>query len=379
MIPSRFDYIVIAIEESKNLDGMTIEELQSSLEACELWLTTRDGNKQLVQALQDQEFKKGENEFKILIKKCIILIKIMMITQKERHIKEKVDEGSLTREKFNVMCATIMVILQMSADITKAPKMLERKLSLLKNEDNPYEFFLMVTKPTNESNANFWYLDLGCSNHMTRRRDRFTKLDESVKSKVRFANDNFVSPEGVGRILIRQKKYEEQSLKLKQRKLMLFDNTRRSILKVPLSKNRTFKINIQICQYKCLTITINDESWLWHEHLNWRSLQELRRSFNSNVQSKTSNPLELVDLEGTIILSHLWMITTKNDEVLDVFIKFKMMVEKQCRKKIKILKANGSGEYNSTEFQKVCDQWGISHKVTTPYTPLTQWCSRNEE
>lgn len=45
------------------------------------------------------------------------------------------------------------------------------------------------------------------------------------------------------------------------------------------------------------------------------------------------------------------------------------MVEKQCGKKIKILRTNGDGEYNSVEFQEVCDHWGISQGVIAPYTP----------
>lgn len=70
------------------------------------------------------------------------------------------------------------------------------------------------------------------------------------------------------------------STKLEQKRLMLSDEKGKLILNVPLSKNRTFKINIQTCQYKCLSAAAKDESWLWHlryGHLNWRSLQEMSR------------------------------------------------------------------------------------------------------
>lgn len=43
-LPQRFDFIVVAIEESRNLEELKIEELQSSLEAHEMRLLDRDRN-----------------------------------------------------------------------------------------------------------------------------------------------------------------------------------------------------------------------------------------------------------------------------------------------------------------------------------------------
>lgn len=53
-MPQQFDFIVVAIEESRNLEELKIEELQSSLEAHEMRLLDRDRNpiKQDEQALK---------------------------------------------------------------------------------------------------------------------------------------------------------------------------------------------------------------------------------------------------------------------------------------------------------------------------------------
>jgi len=46
-----------------------------------------------------------------------------------------------------------------------------------------------------------------------------------------------------------------------------------------MSKNRTFKINLDANSVQCLsTINIEEESWLWHYkygHLNFKSLNKL--------------------------------------------------------------------------------------------------------
>ena len=64
----------------------------------------------------------------------------------------------------------------------------------------------------------------------------------------------------------------------------------------------------------------------------------------------------------------LYLIMTKS-EVFDVFQKFKILVEKQSGKSIKILRTDGGGEYTSKVFEKFCEDNGVVHEVTAPYTP----------
>ena len=46
-LTSQFNYIVVAIEHSKDLSNMRVEELQSSLEAHELRMTARTSEREL--------------------------------------------------------------------------------------------------------------------------------------------------------------------------------------------------------------------------------------------------------------------------------------------------------------------------------------------
>jgi hypothetical protein len=61
-LTANFDYIVVAIEESKNLADMKLEELQASLEAHEMRLKQRTSEKVTDQALQAKFTKKGKDE-----------------------------------------------------------------------------------------------------------------------------------------------------------------------------------------------------------------------------------------------------------------------------------------------------------------------------
>ena len=59
----------------------------------------------------------------------------------------------------------------------------------------------------------------------------------------------------------------------------------------------------------------------------------------------------------------------RKDEVFEIFKRFKILVENQSEKKIKVLRTDGGGEYTSKIFEQLCAEHGIDHEVTNPYTP----------
>ncbi|XP_019435907.1 PREDICTED: uncharacterized protein LOC109342365 [Lupinus angustifolius] len=59
-LPQRIDFIVVAIEEAKDIATMKIEELQSSLEAHELRLLDRNPAKKSEQALKTSHFREED-------------------------------------------------------------------------------------------------------------------------------------------------------------------------------------------------------------------------------------------------------------------------------------------------------------------------------
>lgn len=59
----------------------------------------------------------------------------------------------------------------------------------------------------------------------------------------------------------------------------------------------------------------------------------------------------------------------EKSEVFSVFIKFCAFAERQSGNSLRVLRTDDGGEYTSREFEKICEQRGIEHEVTAPYTP----------
>ena len=57
-----------------------------------------------------------------------------------------------------------------------------------------------------------------------------------------------------------------------------------------------------------------------------------------------------------------------NDEVLEIFVKWKKLVETQTGRKIKVLRSDNGGQYTSDPFLQVCQSEGIKRHFTVRHT-----------
>ena len=56
-------------------------------------------------------------------------------------------------------------------------------------------------------------------------------------------------------------------------------------------------------------------------------------------------------------------------DVLAVFQRWLALVENQSGYRLKCLRTDNGGEYVSCAFEQLCDERGIKHQLTAPYTP----------
>ncbi|KHN35688.1 Retrovirus-related Pol polyprotein from transposon TNT 1-94, partial [Glycine soja] len=135
----------------------------------------------------------------------------------------------------------------------------EAQLSQDEDSDSDKVLLMAITN-SEEDNVNLWYLDTGCSNHITRHREWFVNIDDKVKSKIKFADNSSVTAEGIGKVMIQRKDGHHSfindvlyvpnmknnllslgqllekgySMQMEDNQLKVFDNNRRLILKALL-------------------------------------------------------------------------------------------------------------------------------------------------
>ena len=66
--------------------------------------------------------------------------------------------------------------------------------------------------------------------------------------------------------------------------------------------------------------------------------------------------------------THVYLMKNK-DQAFDMFKRYKVLVENQLEKKIKILQSDRGGEYFSIEFSVFCEENGLILQTSAPYTP----------
>ena len=76
-------------------------------------------------------------------------------------------------------------------------------------EDKNPKIVLLACNIAQDKQEDFWFLDSGCSNHMTGNIEMFANLDENVKSEVTTGTDSKISIKGKGRVSIQARNGEQ--------------------------------------------------------------------------------------------------------------------------------------------------------------------------
>ncbi|KAG7584577.1 Integrase catalytic core [Arabidopsis suecica] len=296
-------------------------------------------------------------------------------------------------------------------------------------------------------NENVWYLDNGASNHMSGILSYFSKLDESITGKVRFGDDSRIDIKGKGSIMFITKNGDRRTLndvyyipklksnivslgqatesgcdvRMREDQLTLCDKEGKLLVKAKRSRNRLYKVILEVDNTKCLQIGGSSNiSSRWHARLGHIGTENMKTMIEKNLvfgipqfkiekevcsscllgkQARQSFPqassfrakgiLELIhgDLCGPITPStpsknryifvliddysrYMWSLLLKEkSEALNKFKSFKTSVEQETGAAIKTLRTDRGGEFLSAEFQEFCDASGIQRHLTAPYSP----------
>ncbi|KAJ4719135.1 Retrovirus-related Pol polyprotein from transposon TNT 1-94 [Melia azedarach] len=405
---SKFDHIVTTIEETKDLEEMTIDQLQGSLQAYEEKIKKKQG---ISEQLLKMQFKEKED--------------IQSYERNQRGRGRGRGQGQSRG---------------------RGHGRVEEKANYVEENNQGDETVLLAYKDNSGGQENTWYLDTGASNHMCGKRSMFVELDESTNGNVSFGDDSKIAVKGRGNIFIQLKDGRHQfignvyyvpnmksnilslgqllekgyDIHMKDYSLFIRDDKGNLITKVKMSKNIMFSLNIQNDVAKCLKACYKDASWLWHlrfGHLNFGGIEllakkemvrglpyindpnqlcegclhgkQFRKSFPKESAFRAKKPLELVhaDVCGPFKPRSLgnnnyfllfiddfsrktWIYLLKQkSEVFGAFKKFKAAIEKESGRHIKAMRTDRGGEFTSKEFQEFCEANGIRRFLTVPRSP----------
>lgn len=151
---------------------------------------------------------------------------------------------------------------------------------------------------------NIWHLDNGASNQMTGSKALFAEISEKVTGQVQFGDGSKVQIKGKGTLLfdckngdqffipdvyyipalhsdiisLGQMTYEGYDIGMKKEFLRMYDEKGCLVMIVQRSRNRLYKIRLTPRKLVFLTMSIDDDSWLWHAcmgHTNFKMLGEM--------------------------------------------------------------------------------------------------------
>lgn len=276
----RFNYVVCSIEESSNTDTLTVDELQSSL------LIHEQRMKGLGQVDEEQVLKVSAEE------------------RWERGRGRAMLRGrgrGRGRQQFNKALVECYRCHNLGHFQYECPK--GEKQAHYAEFNDPEEMLLMAhTDLSQRKKEGVWFLDSGCSNHMTGKKEWFVHLDETFRHSVKLGNDTKMDVMGKGNIVIEIKGQTQTvtdvffipelcnnllsmgqllgrgiTILMTNGVCKLYHPRRGCIIESVMTANRMFTVdtNILTNESACFNANTTEVSELWHRrfgHLSYKNL-----------------------------------------------------------------------------------------------------------
>lgn len=296
----KFDHVVGAIEESKDLSVFSFDELMGSLKAHEARINRSvEKNEEKAFQVKDAATKSGpasrgqgrEGLRGGEGRGC------GRGRGRNNGHKQSNEQGSI---KNGIQCHHCHRYGHIKADCWYR----DQKINFAAEENEEENYLFMACNDTDHKPSDLWFADSGCSNHMTGAKSMFQELDEKQKKKVQLGNTKEMQVEGKGKVVVHTSHDKVKMLDnvqfvpdlgynlLSVGQLMTdgysvwFDDdacvitNKKSGKKVciTMTPNNMFPLDVSNMENFALAASAKDDSKLWHlryGHLNIKGLKLL--------------------------------------------------------------------------------------------------------
>ena len=123
------------------------------------------------------------------------------------------DQGQ-TYEKSHIQCHYCQKIGHFAPECRKKQFDMNRQNANFSRENHSEnsDSMFITCNSAQESSKEVWFLDSGCSNHMSGNKDMFANIDESVQSEIKLGDDKKVVVMGKGSIKFETKQGEKKHI-----------------------------------------------------------------------------------------------------------------------------------------------------------------------
>ena len=219
-LPPKFDHIVVTIEETRDTGSMELEELQHSLDSHEHRLVERRQIQEQALQARSQSHDKGKGFKKGFKKggkkkhgqKWAREKKGKEANDQENRKDHKNDDESDQEkewkfDKRKVRCYNCQKFGHFAKECWSgdgAKNKPKNRAHLAQDDTSDSEAVMLMARISCEDAADTaWYLDSGCSTHMTGRKEWFVKMNEAANGRIKFADNRSLVAEGSGRVVLR--------------------------------------------------------------------------------------------------------------------------------------------------------------------------------
>ncbi|CAL8152291.1 unnamed protein product [Prunus armeniaca] len=216
-----------------------------------------------------------------------------------------------------------------------------------------------------------WYLDSGCSNHMTGKEDVLTDIDRSIIAKVAMGTGQLVDVIGKGSLMV-----ETKMGKIYIKEVLLVYGLKENLLSVgQMMEHGNFLIfgdnKTEIYDDCSLSNLVARMQMKGNRSFPLKLQTDLHFALKANeVFSKRGNKQghNSTGIDDCTRMCWMYFLRYKY-EVFNVFKKVMAAVELQSGYKLNKLRSDRGGKYTSNEFNRFCDEMGMERQLTVAYSP----------